>query len=220
MEKYKINGNPISMPTGWHDVKYNKAIEIIGEDDELIIFSKLSGLDIKDVRAVDDGETIAYFLSSFRFVFDLPNESQMPLSIKVGDELLPLPTVVYEDPNDLGRISFGQVADMKELFVKKVNATEKLTKLDEIELMPDIVAIYLQPIINKEYDFNKAMKLSERIKEEMSFKDICSMGSFFLQRLAVFMSGLKTSYRSPNWIARKWKQALRKLTRFLVLRGL
>lgn len=209
------------MPTGWHEVSFNDAMTIKIEDlNHLQAFSLLSGIPYEEVRELEDYETVACFIEAFGFIkrWPDPREAEVPWSMKLGEKRLINPSIVYDDLKDMGKMNMGQIEDMKALYLKELTAIQDVededwrpTETEILEIMPSIVAVFVQKIKDRRYDYQKAVELIPVIKEQMSFKDVTSMGYFFFQRLNALVSGSKKAYRKPNWIERKLKRGSRSL---------
>jgi len=223
VQKYKINGKPIQMPDGWHDVKYNDAINIIENNlDAVSIFSLFSGIDKNTVRKFNKRKDISHFLQGFPFLNKLPLQQtpQIPRSLIYKGSRYHFPHVFLDDEYDFGYSTIGQIEDMKAIIVtqtKEITGGEDrlLNNLELMKLFPPVVAIYIQPIIEQEYNYKRAMKLADDIQKELSFKEIIFMGNFFLLKLGASTSGLKTGLHPLNWMRKKSKQAFRTLIRTL-----
>jgi len=223
MEQYKIGKTPIEMPTGWHDVNYNKAIKILTEDlNEIQTLALLTGRSEKEIRTATDTETIFYFMNAFLFVKGLPQKiNEFPRSVKLGADRLIFPFVSYADEFDLGKADVGQVEDML-LMITKMNKEfigdeeRILTELELIQITPFLVAIYLQKILDGKYNGEKALKLVDRVKEELSFKEVVSIGTFFLSRLPSFNNGHPNLWRKYNSKVKKLKRGFLNLIQRLV----
>ena len=217
MEKYKINGKSITMPTGWHDVKYKDAIHILESDLNMVqIFSLFTGITEDEVKSMKGDKEISYFLEGFPFLKRLPVQDtpQIPRSIKYKGSRYFFPHVFFEDQFDFGETTVGQIEDMKAIIQKmsKEFLGDEERDLNYVEVMkiyPYIVAIYIQPIIEKEYNYKRAIKMSGEIPLELSFKEVVYMGNFFLLKLGDSMTGLRKGSRRLNWMKKKLKQAYR-----------
>lgn len=224
MEKYKINGQSITMPTGWHDVRYNDAMNILENQlNDVQVFSLFSGLSEKEVKNLNKEKDIYYFLQGFPFLNKLPIDIKgaLPQTIKYKEARYELPYALPDDPYDFGDASVGQIEDMKAIMTKMVteflDGEERgLTNLEVFKIYPPLVAIFLHPILEgSEYDYKASQKLADRIQKELSFKEVVYMGAFFLMKLSVLINGSKKGLQNQHWMKRKWQQGYRKLARYL-----
>lgn len=222
MRTYKINGKKTPMPDGWHDVKYCDAINIIENNlNDTEIFGLFAKMSKKEVRELN-GKDVRFFLDGFPFLKSLPIEDKpdIPISVNWKGSKLFFPHVMLNDEYDFGETSVGQVEDMKQVITSTtkqliVEEDDKLTNLDMIRMMPMIVSIYIQPFINGSYDYKKALNVCEDLKKEMSFKEVCYIGNFFLIKLTGSINGLKKESLILKWIKRKLMQAYRILIKRL-----
>lgn len=224
MEKYKLGKTPVEMPTGWQDINYNKAIQILtSEMSSVEMLALLSNKTVKQIRAATDIKTIFYFVNAFTFINRLPEKiNEFPRSVVFGPDRLVFPWVSYADEFDLGKADVGQVEDMIEMLKTKSaefigdEDRELLEPLELIQITPYFVAIYLHKILEGEYDGEKAMKLVERVKEELSFKEVVSIGTFFLTKLPNYINGSPSVWKQYNSSLRRLKRAWKNLIQRLV----
>lgn len=226
MENFNLNGQKFTMPSGWHEVTYSDAMTIITENlSEIDTFALLSGIDLDVLKNTEDYSVVYYFMNAFTFIKTRPDSSkpQIPLSMTLGKYRLCNPTVIYEDPHDLGKMSVGQFNDMKDAYMNQALELKGdseddwiPTDIEMLEMMPSIVSIYVQKIRDGRYDYKKAKELVEDVRTKMTFKDVSSMGYFFFQRLNAYLNGSTKLVLKLNWIQRKSKQAYRNLMSGLV----
>ena len=223
MEHYKINGKSISMPTGWHDVKYSDACNIIDNNlNPVQIFSLFSGIDEQEVERLNREDDIYYFLKGFPFLEKMPIEDKpaIPRSINYKGERVIFPHVIFNDPYDFGNTTVGQIEDMKAVISKKVkdivgDEERDINNMELLTVYPYVAAIYIQPIIENEYNYNRAMKMAKELRDEMSFKEVVYMGNFFLMKLGSLVSGSKRGLLQRLWTVKKLRRGYRRLTNYL-----
>jgi hypothetical protein len=223
MEKYKINGRLITMPTGWHDVKYKDALHIIETQPNAVqLFSMFSGMKEKEVEALNKQDDIYYFMRGFPFLETSPITKQpdIPRTIKYKGESYSFPHVLFDDPFDFGETSAGQIEDMKAISItmttELLNGEDRsLTPEEVYKLYPMVVAIYIQKIIEKKYSYKRAVKMADELQNEMSFKEVVYMGNFFLLKLANLTNGLHKGLHRRSWIKKKLRLGFKTLTRIL-----
>ena len=220
MEKYKLGKTKIAMPSGWHEVPFKTGVELLENPEatpaEIMVL--LSGVDIKTIRKATDKETLFYFVSAFEFIKTMPRNienPQIPRSMKFRGDRLVFPYVMHGDLFDLGKTEVGQIEDMvatiktmSKEFIGEVEPDEEsraITENEQLKMVPFIVAIYLQKLINKEYDYDAAMRLVKDV-EQASFKDVANIGYFFFLRLIALTSGSMNGQLKPNSIQRKLKR--------------
>jgi hypothetical protein len=231
MEKYKINGKSISMPSGWADVTYKNAVHVLETNPNSVeVFALFTGMDVKEVEGLNKQDDIYYFLKGFPFLTSLPIEETpaIPRSITYEGERFLFPHVLFDDPYDFGDSEVGQIEDMKRIIsdmAKDFIGEEErdITNLEMVKMFPAVVAIYIQPIVspynNKDssskYHYKRAMKIADELQNELSFKEVVYMGNFFLQKLGSLSLGLKRVSRMRYLILKKWRQAYKTLTAIL-----
>jgi hypothetical protein len=213
------------MPSGWHEVPFNKGVKILeGGMSDVEILAFLTNTEVDDIYEATDAESIYYLMSAFRFLRDVPADlehPQMPRSIKIGGEYYIFPHVIYGDTFDLGNASVGQIKDMEMIVVNMGTEFRKdeedpdrpFTQIETIKMCPAICAIYIQKIIDKKYDYHKATKLAKKLAECLSFKEMLHIGYFFLKRLADLNDGPKKERRKGVLIVRKLKRVFWSLTK-------
>jgi len=219
MEAIKLGKTKIHIPSGWHEVNYNKAFLILDSElDEVQTLALLTDKTEKEIRTATDIETIFYFVNTFQYIHKLPEQvNEFPRSVKLGIDRLIFPYISYGDKFDLGQSEVGQVEDMLMIMVKMNNEfigdeeRTELTPLEMIQITPFLVAIYLQKLLDGEYDGKKALVLVDRVKEELSFKECLSIGYFFFNRLRNYKSGRQNELKVYHSMRRKLKRALMNL---------
>lgn len=221
MTNYKVNGKKVKLPDGWHDVSFNDGMRIIEEEmNNVEIFSLLSGISIKEIREMKGYEDVYYFMEGFPFLKKLPDMQELPMSVTIDGKFVHIPFADNDDLFDFGDCSVGQIEDMKQIIRSKtkewIDGEEReLTPVENINLMPYIVSIYLNGLTG-EYDYKESVGVyTKKIKEQISLKYMISMGGFFLIRLANSKSGqtpLSKTFRKTRKIL---KLALRKLIKAL-----
>jgi hypothetical protein len=223
MHKRIINGKKFDMPDGWHDVSFKNGIRIIKENmNEMQIFSMFSNIPLKEIRELNSSNDIYYYLQGFPFLRTLPvsDNPQIPRSVKYKGERYSFPHVLLNDEYDFGNTSVGQIEDMKAIIAKMNKEFIKdedrvLTNLEVFEIYSYVVAIYLQPIIEKNYSYARAMRMVEFIENELSFKEVMNMGAFFLTKLTHSINGYQKALRLPNWITKRLRRVQRSLVKHL-----
>jgi len=209
MEGYKLGKTSIKVPSGWHEISYNKAMELLeGEYNAVETLAILSNKTPEEIRKSTDIETIFYFTNTFLYLKQLPG-TDYPRSIQMGVDLIKFPA-----PIDLGNAEVGQVEDMQAIIMNMNkefigDETRELTEIELIKIMPYIAAVYIQKLLEGEYDGNRAQALVPRIKEEVSFKAITGMGYFFLSRLTDLMNGPESEWQKAHLTRKRWKRVFR-----------
>lgn len=217
MEKFKIGGKlKIKLPSDWSEVPYNKGVQIIEDrPDELETMSILTGIPKKQISESTNFETIYYLMSAYGFLNKLPDLAHpvIPRSIVLNQQRVLFPNVLYQDKFDLGETSVGQIKDMQMIIQNMITdfigsqeegkESRGLTELETIKICPFLVAIYIQKLIDRQYDYGRAMKMVPVISEQLSFKEVTMIGYFFLQRLTALRFGSAKDYQKQGMIKRK-----------------
>jgi hypothetical protein len=223
MEKYKLGNHRFTMPSSWQDINFRTGMKILSEKlSELQLMALLSGIPEKELEESTDLETIYHFIGAFTYLTRLPanvENPEMPNSVKFGDRLVIFPFVLYADKFDLGKCSVGQVKDMEMIISQKTkeitDGTRDLTELELLTIMPYVVAIYFQSLLDQKYDYDKAMKLVPEIEEKLSFKELINIGYFFFRRLIALNNGLSKGHRKQSSMIKKLKRGFWSLTQRL-----
>jgi hypothetical protein len=177
----KINGESHSIPTSWEEVTYGQYCEILkigsdapsflsiftGIDCEIIKKSKIIGLDL--------------IITALSFTNKPPKTQEY--YDKIGTYKLP--------PNKDCRFSIqwetlAQFEDMRAVIKKLPN---KPMIKDLIEPFKFFVAIYVQPIRDGEYSYEKAKEMVGEVNK-MPALEVLSMGSFFFMKLMTSLLGI------------------------------
>lgn len=210
--RFKKSNLSFTLPSGWHDVPFNKAFEIITQDlTDLQIISILTGHSVKLLKQSTDLETIHYLKQSLLFLNEDPIKKNPEFPVKCMGK--PLPYVNYADKFDLGKVTVGQVEDMQAEIAKVDQEDEQ----GILQVFPVIIAIYMQPIYNnKPYDYDEAIGMVKDVEEQVDYKTMINMGSFFLRKLAGWSTGQKNSLQKVLSPLLKLKQVFSNYLQLLV----
>ncbi len=148
----------------------------IKERSTLKLFNIMVGLDISPEEE-DDIDLAAAIWECTRFVY----EENMNLTKLPVPKFISISGVKIEIPKDLGRLKIGQ----------NIHARQELAAVnDSNAAMSIIVAIYLQPLIDKSaFDFHRAKQIELQILQ-MPITQIYPIGFFLLNRLRNYGKGL------------------------------
>lgn len=203
------------LPTSWKEVPFWKGQRIMeGGLNELEMMALITDRNLSDLKDSESFEDIYYATHSMEFLKDLPDLKTpvIPSSFTLDDKEYKFPHVVTKDPFDLGKASAGQVKDMEMLIITLRNQfhedpEQELTELEAIKMTPFITSVYIQKIIDGEYDYSKSQKLVEKVSEQMSFYDVTQIGYFFFKRLIGLKGGYQTKVLNQNYLQRKLRRA-------------
>jgi len=220
MKSIKINGKKVSIPTNWGEVKFYEAIRMFDESmNNIDVFSMFTGYPVDKIRSEKNQDTVLEFMYGFPFLSEMPESSDMPISVKLDGVTYNLPFVISSDTYDLGDAPVGCIEDMKEVIyqeTKKMVGDEErgIEPLEEVKIKPYLVGLYLSSIIG-DYDYKKGLELSEKVKEQLSFLEVNSIGNFFLKRLVASINRSKKASPLRLWIKKMYKLACWNLIKLL-----
>lgn len=222
MTTRKINGQLFRFPDGWHDVPFNVGRRILnGELEGVELFSALSGVDVKSIETSDAPEVIEKFLYGFPFLATLPTEDfpEIPISITIDGHNIYFPHVKDGEPFDFGKATVGQIEEMDNVIqkhYKKKDNDKGLSLVEQMEIMPLVVAMYVQPFVQgTEYDTKKANKLAKVIESQCSVKEVVNIAQFFFRKLYPSKDGLTNKCPRVLSLIKRLKRVFMRLTMFL-----
>lgn len=217
MESCRLGSIKVALPSSWGEVPFWKGQVIMeGGMNEIEIMALLSGIDHDIIKKSTDFESIYYLTHTMTFLSELPEgvkAPRMPRSFTIDENKRPFPYVINDDEFDLGKSSVGQIKDM-EMIISNMSKTfigeeeRDLYEIETIKMCPFIVAIYIQKIIDREYDYDKATKLVDKVSLQMSFSDVVNIGYFFFWKLIALKRGYVNGHRKLNSPRRKLKRGL------------
>lgn len=214
---YKIDGKTFNCPTTWENINFNQYLQLKDWNKKDVI--KLISIMLKaDYQFIANCKTLDIdlnILPRLKFI-DMPlHDKNLPPvnSIKFDN-------IEYKIPTNIKLCSFGQKCDA----VNSVaDAQEKYKDADYA--LANVVAIYLQPVIDKAaYDEKRIAELTEHIANECNMVQVFETGRFFLHSLQILQS--RNKLRWPlSLIRNKWLLGYlnwvysRKLTRLMRLQA-
>lgn len=194
MKKYTINNNTISIPEAWNEISYNQYFALIENktDDNLVYISILTGLSPDEWLKSKDVATYEDVINNLSWLNELPDISNIPYpkNIVLNGNTLKIPE----------RLDYHTVAQYKDI----QNKVQQFAESAEVEastialmtIYPDMVAIYLQPQIDGEYSYSKAMELVPLVKN-LKLYDIASIANFFLRKSIESKIGTMNKLNTP-----------------------
>lgn len=123
----------------------------------------------------------------------------VPLFLKIGGSTFSVPRI-------LDKIPTGAYYDADD--IAKGMKDDKSTAL----LSPLFCAVFLQPGIDKEYDYDRAVELAEVLRDDQAWK-VCSLTPFFLTASIALRSGTMNGVQLWLTVQRNWRQEQRRLRR-------
>lgn len=196
MIKFKLNGKALEIPSSWDEVTFNQYKGILdGANDEKAVISLFTGIDGQTIK----NAVIVGFSGLIKALSFLNAPANFPGVVnQCGKYKLPLNS---KGVFDIQFESLGQFEDMRTL-IKPIKDIQGLT-----DAYPKFVAIYLQKIRDKEYDYDKAMQMVDEIKA-MPAKEVIVLGGYFFVHINSLLNGTKASSPTTTQSRKKSKQAL------------
>ena len=215
MLKLKKSKLKINLPDGWHEVSFNLGLKIVSQkiNDPLKLMSLFTKYSEEKLKQSTDLETIYLMMDTLLFLKQDPIKNLPEFPYKVLD--IDLPWVSYHDSFDLGGCSVGQVEDMKAYIQNNLPKDSK--DVDVLEISLALVAIYLDPYLNKsDYDYNRAIKSISSLGDKLDYKTVINMGGFFFEKLKGLTVGQVRGLKRRDTIRRKLTLVFRNLLQRLV----
>lgn len=193
MIAFKLNGKKVSIPSSWDDVTMSHYLSILnGEVNDttamISLFTGISQEALKKAIIIGLDEVIG----ALSFLNTVPEFKGKP--DKVG---------MYQLPENIQFETLAQFEDMRAL-IKECKDIKSVTKA-----YPKIVAIYLQKVRNKEYDYSRAQQMVDDVLA-MPAKEVITVGAFFYVKLTSLLRGTPTTSRPTPQSPKKSKPGLRK----------
>lgn len=167
MIQFKINSEPLLIPTSWEDVTFDQYLKLGKNKDgitgEISIFT---GLEVEKLKK-SNIEGLNKLIQALSFLKKQPDFNGD--ATKIGGYPLPLNS---EGVFDVQFESLGQFEDLRAVMIA-AKSTE-----DTLVSFASACAIYLQKIRDDEYDSDKANVMVKEVYE-MPAVDVIKAGSFF-----------------------------------------
>lgn len=197
MITFNLNGKKINCPSTWDDLTFDQyeRLTTVG-DDNIELLSILTGIP-RETLAKATIKGADQVIASLEFISSPPDWNQ-PVK-QVGQYKLP---VNKKGIFDIQFESLAQFEDMRKMF-QKVKDWKELTKI-----YPEMVAIYLQKIRDKEYSYDAAIEMATEIRQYKA-REVVGCGSFFTLKLLNLSSITKTTSRTTNQNPKKFKPVSR-----------
>lgn len=195
MIDFKLNGKKVSIATSWDELTWNQFNEVhTSGNDILKRLSIASGLDYESLKkatiiGLEDVIKAMQFMTK-------PPMWDTPV-LQCGPYKLP---TNHKGQYNIQFESLAQFEDLRALIAK---LPERTSSKDLNEQYPEMVAIYLQKVRDKEYDHNKALEMIAEVKE-MPAREVVTLGSFFLIKLLSLLTG--TQNNSPSTVQSQKKK--------------
>ncbi|MEM0354740.1 MAG: hypothetical protein QXW79_04110 [Thermoplasmata archaeon] len=196
----------VGFPTSWDEIsfkKYNLLQNAIKNKlSKFEIISVLTGLDVivlKNMIASEFELLEVLFYDLFNKKLNISNSVSY---LNIGNRKIKC--------LDVDEITAAQYEDIKSILAKQTG--------DDISFYPLMIAIALfyKYYSNEEYDYKKAILLSEKI-DDISCEKIISYGNFFLTNLTSLKNGTLQTCRKRNLLLKRLGLVLKKLQKGLGL---
>lgn len=192
MIDFKLNGKKVQIPSSWDEVTAAQYLQLLDlKEDYLQAVSIFSGIDYETFKkaTVIGLEKVIHTLS---FIKNGPDLSK--IVDKVGG---------YDVPKNIQFEILAQFEDTRAI-LQNCKGIIEVTKA-----YPKIVAIYLQKIRDKEYDYTKAQQMVDEVLT-MPAKEVITVGAFFYVKLMSLLRGTPATSPLTTPSPKKSKQGLRK----------
>lgn len=161
----------VTSPASWRELKLRQLIQLENEwdgQDPIKLFSIITGLDVKLLENSRQEGLENTMLAVCAFAYDRPQWEELPRPhhIEIDGQ-------VYKTPSDISKKLLGQKIRVSQIVIKGGK--------DLLSSLPKIIAIYMQEVIDDEYDGDKVDALEEKIMD-CSAIDAYGLGKFFFQR--------------------------------------
>lgn len=188
----------VDIPTNWDEVNFETYCLMSVATDEADLYCAILDID-RDALLKSKIEGLEDIVSAIAFTMDFPTVLDFPT--QCGDIKIPL---------DIKIESYGQFADFDAILKKNENPKD-------LTILSKYAAIYCQPIkYGGDYDYEKAMYLSEQLKKYPAM-EVVSAGRFFLCKFLNLKLHLPMNYLLSATVPKRYRPDLKTSTIFSVL---
>lgn len=162
------------MPGTWEELKVKHFIHLADQADEMELVSLLCGIPVEALE--NTSADLSPILVRVNELFkEIPEEiAKLPrVPIKINEQII-------NPPKNIKFTRWGQKALTKNLI-----ASERPT----IEIIPDVFAIYLQPLLDGKFDSSRIDDV-KTIIEDLPIREVMPWVIFFLNRLNIMKNSL------------------------------
>lgn len=186
MKHYTANNKQFTCPENWYEVTLEQLLKInTGITRSLEAISICTGIPEYEwnrdmnLSVADDVEQTLSFLATP----GLKLEEQPQPFVFNGEVISPI--------SDIGNLSIGQYQDLKDYIAEfHLREGDEVDVLRRLSLYPKIVAVYLQPLIDKkEYDWVRAEVISQELYN-CSAMEVSAWGYFFIRKFQELRNGI------------------------------
>ena len=156
----------ITAPSSWEELTVKQLILIksVDSDDLIQLFSIVTGIEFDRLNNSKDAKLEAHLYQTIEFLLESPEWEKIkaPRRYNLGGKL-------YEVP-DISKATLGQ-----NVMLSNTIANSK----DFIGLLPKVIAIYFQPVIDGSFNRHRIPEVEELVLNSAAL-DAYGVGSFFL----------------------------------------
>lgn len=181
----------LSSPSSWEEVSLGQLVAIEKSSKDVVeVFSILSGVDFEIIEESTDDKLLDQLYAVTHFIFTAPDWDKLPIpkTLLIGEKII-------TPPEDIGNETLGQ----KILFDQALMDSKKT-----VEIIPMILAIYLQPVISGEkFDRLKIPETLELLNQQPAILMYPLAGFFLnkpknLQRFGMIGLHLLKTWKNPR----------------------
>jgi hypothetical protein len=202
MKQYTFEGKEVSIPESWHEVTVEQAMKMLVCEDESEMVAVFINLPTHQVRLSKD--LVSYFAiknTISKFIQEKLPVSK-PTKFVFNKEVVQL-------PSDLGEATIGQYEDLK-MLCNEYFKGEQITDLNySLSFYVKMVAIYLQPVVDKSsYDYKRAEQLESDLYN-CSVVEVAEWGTFFIQKFTELSNGILNGVLQSDILQKKNRPGFR-----------
>jgi hypothetical protein len=200
MIKFKLNGKSLSMPSNWYDLTFDQYVKVMSTQGTTELISLFTGVPVETLKKAKF-EGLELVIASLSFLNTEPKFDDVV--IKIGKYDLPINS---KKQFNIQQESLEQFEDMRKIILShtddKSNILEQSIRISKS--YGKYVAIYLQKIRDKEYNFDKAMAMMPEINL-LPAHQVIALGSFFFRKQLSLLPGIQKGYQSTTPSQKKKK---------------
>lgn len=198
--KHNQGSDQITLPDNWRQVTWKQMSEMRKGTNYCEVFT---GIPLSDWN--NKGATKAYMRLNklLSWATTAPDWDPADFKMNINGNEIDFKNVKLQTE------SIGQYLDVEER-IRQFNV-KKRKDGDLVKLYPVVIAIYADKIINGEYDYKRAMKLIDEIKDQ-AYQKVNNIGSFFLTNMITLTGGRNQLWLLLTYLKRKFLRGFALLT--------
>lgn len=209
-----LNGKEFKCPEGWPDVTMEQLLKLnTGPTRSTEIIAICTGIEESEWRNSTNFVLVEEIEHTLAFVVDTSGAfaEQEPKDFVFNGVTVP-------PFSDIGIHSIGQYQDLKlEIAMFEKDEGEEINIIRRLSIYPNIVAIYLQPLITGgDYDCDKADLISKELLK-YSAMEVSAWGRFFIKKFHELRIGILKDVSILVTSPKKTKQGFLAYLKTLVL---